>query len=257
MFKVIRIILLSCVLLFVGFSAYTLDSNLRDWDETKWVVIYPINGDGSDVTHNFIEKIKDYDFDNMRDFLNSEAARFGVNKSPTFIVGLGPVLDDRPPAAPQNGRWYENAWWSLKLRMWASGVSGASSAGPPADIKIYVEYYDPGNYEVLPHSVGMKKLSLAVVKAFASKKMTQSNNIIMTHELLHIFGAVDKYDLRTSLPLYPAGYADSDKQPLYPQHVAEIMGGRIPLSQSEAIIPTKFKNVTIGEVTAKEVGWLN
>ena len=74
MFKAIRILLLLCVLIFVGLSAYTLDANLRDWSKTKWVVIYPINGDGSKAASKYIANLKDTDFDAMRSFLNREAS---------------------------------------------------------------------------------------------------------------------------------------------------------------------------------------
>ncbi len=256
MFKTIRIIFLLTILLFVGLSAYTLDASLRDWDRTKWVVVYPINGDGSDVARDYIKGMTDDSFSEMTQFLNNEAVRFGVKQSPAFIAKLGPVLDDRPPKAPQNGRWYEHAWWSLRLRLWARGREQREAAGPPADIKIYVEYYNPMQHPVLPHSVGMKKLSIAVVNAYASRKMTQANNVVIAHELLHIFGAMDKYDMSTSLPLYPDGYAEPDRRPLYPQRMAEIMGGRIPLSQDEAKIPASFRHVLIREKTAEEIGWL-
>ncbi len=256
MFKTIRIIFLLTILLFVGLSAYTLDANLRDWDRTKWVVVYPINGDGSDAAGDYIKGITDDSFSGMEQFLNGEAVRFGVKQSPAFIVKLGPLVDERPPRAPQNGQWYENAWWSLKLRLWAAGIDRREAAGPPADIKIYVEYYSPVQHAVLPHSVGMKKLSIAVVNAYASRRMTQANNVVIAHELLHVFGAMDKYDMSTNLPLYPAGYADPDHRPLYPQKMAEIMGGRIPLSQDEAKIPVSFRHVLIGEKTAEEIGWL-
>ena len=255
MFKAIRIILLLCVLIFIGLSAYSLDASLRDWGKTKWVVVYPINGDGSKAASKYIANLKASDFEKMQNFLNRAASDYGVNLSETFKINLGPTLQELPPAAPQRGPWYENVWWSLKLRLWASNIEG-SVDGPPADIKIYVEYYDPAMYAELPHSVGMKKLSLAVVKAFASRKMTHSNNIIMSHELLHVFGASDKYDMETTLPIFPEGYAEPEKQPLHPQRKAEIMGGRIPKSESEAEIPSSFKYVVIGEVTAKEIGWI-
>ena len=254
MFKAIRILLLLCVLIFVGLSAYTLDVNLRDWSKTKWVVIYPINGDGSKAASKYIANLKDTDFDAMRSFLNREASDYGVTLNETFKISLGPVLNNLPPTSPQHGAWYENAWWSLQLRFWASKIEDTLD-GPPADIKIFVEYYDPAKFSVLPHSVGMKKLSLAVVKGFASRKMTQSNNIVMSHELLHVFGATDKYETSSTLPVYPEGYAEPDRKPLYPQRKAEIMGGRIPESETKAKIPTRFKYVMVGPLTAKEIGW--
>ena len=38
--------------------------------------------------------------------------------------------------------------------------------------------------------------------------MTEENNVIVAHEILHTFGATDKYDPATTQPRYPDGYAE-------------------------------------------------
>ena len=85
--------------------------------------------------------------------------------------------------------------------------------------------------------------------------MTRQNNVIITHEFLHTLGATDKYDPATNRPTYPDGYADPDQQPPEPQTFAEIMAGRIPVSQTQAKIPESLNDVVIGELTAKEINW--
>ncbi|NIO43671.1 MAG: hypothetical protein GTO41_28055 [Burkholderiales bacterium] len=85
--------------------------------------------------------------------------------------------------------------------------------------------------------------------------MSAENNIIITHELLHTLGATDKYDLATNQPLYPAGYAEPDIRPLYPQQFSEIMGGRIPVSQVRSVPPQTLDAVLVGPQTAAEIGW--
>jgi len=77
------------------------------------------------------------------------------------------------------------------------------------------------------------------------------------HELLHTLGATDKYDLSNNQPLFPDGYAEPELTPLHPQLKAEIMGGRIPLSQLKAIIPSSLAKTVIGPKTANEIGWTN
>jgi hypothetical protein len=85
--------------------------------------------------------------------------------------------------------------------------------------------------------------------------MEKQNNVVITHEFLHTLGATDHYDLATDQPVYPDGYADPDLKPLLPQHLAEIMAGRIPMSQSEAVPPESLDDVLIGNKTAKEINW--
>ncbi|MGZ5802356.1 MAG: hypothetical protein ACXWJZ_17215, partial [Burkholderiaceae bacterium] len=66
----------------------------------------------------------------------------------------------------------------------------------------------------------------------------------------------DKYDLATNQPIFPEGYADPDLKPLLPQQSAEIMGGRTPITQTEAEIPASLNKVVIGQKTAQEINWL-
>jgi hypothetical protein len=73
---------------------------------------------------------------------------------------------------------------------------------------------------------------------------------------LHTLNATDKYDLSTTLPIYPEGYAEPEKTPLHPQAFAELMGGRIPRSETSAEIPNSLKHTLIGDITAREIGWL-
>jgi hypothetical protein len=87
--------------------------------------------------------------------------------------------------------------------------------------------------------------------------MHGSNLVILTHEMLHTLGATDLYDLRTTLPLYPDGYAKPKQSPRYPQTQAELMAGRIPLSETQADIPLSLRETVIGARTAREIGWLH
>jgi hypothetical protein len=122
---------------------------------------------------------------------------------------------------------------------------------------MFLVYFDPDKTPVLEHSIGLQKGLLGVVNVFATSSQTQTNNFVITHEMLHTLGASDKYVLSSNLPAYPDGYADPEQQPLYPQTKAELMGGRIPVSESEAVIPRSLRQAVIGAGTAEEIRWLN
>ena len=94
---------------------------------------------------------------------------------------------------------------------------------------------------------------VGIVNAYASRRHTGANNVIIAHEFLHTLGATDKYHSTTGLPAYPLGYAEPERNPRYPQKLAEIMGGRIPLADDDAVIPKSLRYVMIGPVTAKEI----
>src|SRR5262249_43264658 len=108
----------------------------------------------------------------------------------------------------------------------------------------------------LAHSIGLQKGLLGVVNAFASAAMDAENNVVITHELLHTFGATDKYDPASNRPLFPEGYAQPTARPLYPQRKAEIMAGRIPINPEQAEAPRGLDEVVIGGRTAQEINWL-
>jgi hypothetical protein len=97
---------------------------------------------------------------------------------------------------------------------------------------------------------------IGVVNAFARPDMDGSNNVIIAHELMHALGATDRYQPGTNRPLYPDGFADPDAVPLYPQSRAEIMAGRIPVSETAAEIPIGMREVMIGTKTAREINWI-
>jgi hypothetical protein len=90
---------------------------------------------------------------------------------------------------------------------------------------------------------------------FATKQMAGSNNIVIAHELMHTFGATDKYDFGTGQPLYPVGYADPALKPLFPQASAEIMAGRRAISPTNAEMPLSLQAVVVGPATADEIRW--
>jgi hypothetical protein len=44
--------------------------------------------------------------------------------------------------------------------------------------------------------------------------------------------------------------------PRYPQHKAELMGGRVAISPQQAVIPADLSQTLIGAKTAQEIGWM-
>jgi hypothetical protein len=101
----------------------------------------------------------------------------------------------------------------------------------------------------------MQKGLVGVVHAYADHGMTGSNNVVIAHEILHTLGASDKYDLASLAPLYPAGYAEPDSNPLYPQSFAEIMAGRFAVDADTFEMPESLEDVLVGDATALEIRW--
>jgi hypothetical protein len=165
---------------------------------------------------------------------------------------LAPVVLTLPPAPPLAGNRLQIALWSLQLRWWAWRRDPGPRPAP--QVKLFVLFHDPAKSLSVPHSLGLEKGLIGVVHAFATPAQAAQNNVVLAHELLHTLGAGDKYDLSSNLPLHPAGYAEPQRQPLWPQARAEIMAVRVPLSQHEARMAEGMAETLIGPATALEIG---
>ena len=141
------------------------------------------------------------------------------------------------------------------MRFWAWRKADPGER-PRPEVRLFVVYHDPTRVERVAHSLGLQKGLIGVVHAFASDGQEAENNVVLAHELLHTLGATDKYELGTNQPAFPDGYAEPERQPLLPQHLAEIMAGRIPLEQGKADIPHGLHQVVVGGKTAREINWL-
>ena len=252
MFKKLRIALLLFLLFMVAAGTWLHQRRLTDWNESLWVVVYPIAGDTTPRTQRYLQRLNTEHFRPIETFVARQARQYRKRVTRPVKMILGDEIRAMPPEPPANGSVLSIMAWSLRLRYWAWQHESGDLLG---DVSIFVIYHNPEHSPRVPHSLGMKEGSIGVVHAFAGNDTTQSNNVVIAHELLHTLGASDKYDLSNGLPIHPAGYADPDKRPRYPQDRAEIMGGRIPLSPGRAAIPRGLNQTVIGPVTASEIGW--
>jgi len=254
LFKVVRIFILSMILIGVALGSWLTSKRSTNWDQPLWIAIYPINADNSSITQQYINQLELADFQSIEDFISEEAEEFNLPLKHPFTLKLAPQVKSLPPEPPSSGAVWEIMLWSLKLRYWA--YQSNTYQGPAPHIRIFVKYFDIKDQHPLAHSLGLQQGMLGIVNAFAINKMTLANAMVITHEILHTLGATDKYDLSTGLPLYPDGYAEADRAPLYPQETAEIMAGKIPLSKEKVAIPRGLHQVILGPQTAREILWL-
>ena len=252
--KKLRIIFLIFVLIIVAGDYWFTKLRTTDWDMPLHMVVYPINGDNSERAAEYIEQLTEDVYQPVEEYFIEEAAEYELPLKDPVIIKLGPVVDELPPRPPADRQVLKVMWWSLKMRYWAFSVDAYK--GPAADVRMFLVYYDPNEHQQLKHSLGLEKGLIAVVNAFADVKKESKNNIVLAHEFLHTVGATDKYDLASGAPLFPVGYVEPDRDPLYPQEFAEIMAGVTPISEGEWIMPEKLSGTLIGLETAKEINWI-
>lgn len=253
-FKALRITLLLLVLLVVAANQFFNILNATDWEDELWVGVYPVNADGSEAATRYIDRLQETDFQPVADWITAEARQRGITIDSPLRVRLGGPLEQIPPLpSPEHGL-LDRILWNFELRGWADDHDRLPDGLRP-DIRLFLLYYDPRSNPALPHSLGLQKGFVGIVHVFADRRMRGSNQVVMTHELLHTLGASDKYDPSGGLPAWPEGYAEPQREPRYPQRRAEIMGGRIPVAPGEASIPESLEQVIVGPATAEEIGW--
>jgi hypothetical protein len=252
MFKAIRITVLLLVLFFVAVSTWLTQSRSTDWNNSLWVKIYPVNGDGSDVSGRYIDSLTTDSFASIESFVAREIGKYGHSLARPVRMELGEEIREQPPTFGDSPGALDVMLWSLKLRWWAGSVAGPQD-DPAPDVRIFVRYHAPEDNFVLENSVGMQKGMVGIVNAYAGKRQAGTNNVVIAHEFLHTLGATDKYDPANGMPDFPLGFAEPDKKPRFPQRFAEIMGGRIAISTTDAMVPKSLNFVTIGAQTAEEI----
>lgn len=251
-FKQIRILLLLIVLLLVVHNVFNDRARIASWEVPLFVSVYPVNADGSEVVDGFMASLAAADFQPIAEKMRSEARRWNVALQTPIYIELAEATDNPPPPTPIHGNVLQRMWWVLRLRWWRWRFD---DQGRDPDIVVIARYHVPVAGRVLPHSIGLERVRIAIANLFASEAMQGQNRVVILHELLHTVGASDKYDLETNLPIYPQGYAEPDRRPRYPQRLAEIMAGRIPVDRGRAEQAPSLERTIIGPETADELGW--
>lgn len=252
MFKAIRITVLLLILFFVGVSTWLTQARSTDWNNSLWVKIYPINGDGSEESSRYIATLTAENFSSIESFVEREIGKYGHTLSRPVRMELGSEVKEQPPSLSDAPNMLDVMLWSIKMRWWASSTGGAQD-DPDPDVRIFVRYHAATDNIKLENSVGLQKGMVGIVNGYSGRVYAGTNNVIIAHEFLHTLGATDKYNPLNGMPEFPAGFAEPERNPLYPQRFAEVMGGRIAETESRATIPQSLKYVTIGQETAQEI----
>ncbi len=253
-FKALRILLLLAALAITAFYTLHHQKFTRSWNKTLQIVVYPINGDGRSDTEQYIQSLTRKDFTVIDDWTRREAKRYDLLLEAPTNTTIGPTVDSLPPTLARGSNPWKTVWWGLKMRWWAFRHTPDNESNLER-VRMFVIYQQGEKGKALPHSLGLQKGLLGVVYAYANQQQTSQNAIVIGHELLHTVGATDKYG-NDGFPIFPQGFANPDKTPLYPQRKAEVMAGHRPLSNSKSRMATSLRSVVINSYTAGEINWI-
>lgn len=254
-FRNLRILVLLGLL--AGIAFYTQGQRLstQGWYKPLPVAIFPVNEDGSSTTSRYIGHLNESDFRSIDEFMARESAKYNIVMSHPTNTRLGSEVRSLPPEPPAYAsNTLRIMLWSLTLRWWAYRNTPAELADKDC-VRIFVRYQQGQDKAPLRHSFGLQKGLIGVVHAFARTEQNAQNNIVIAHELMHTVGATDKYSDHGD-PVFPEGFAEPNRKPLYPQRRAEIMAGRIPLSPHHWKMADSLRTVVVGAQTAREIHWI-
>jgi len=254
-FRGIRIAALLTLLVVVAGNQFLTGSRFSSWDKPLWISIYPVLAGPESNIRRYTDSLDADSFRDIGEFIKREAARYGRQLDTPVVIQVARPLTSIPPALPAQSSGLGVALWSLKMRWW-SYRNGGQDGLAPDDIRMFVLYQVGQPNTMLERSVGIKNGSYGVVNAVASRAMAARNRIVISHELMHILGASDKYNPLNGQPTAPEGLANPEQSPIYPQKRAEIMAGRIATSASHWRRAASLKSCVIGAATAAEIGWL-
>lgn len=255
-FKLMRVVFLLSILFGIVASTWITEKRMAAWERPILVTVHPIAADRNPATLKYAREIDTQTFREVNRFFGSQSRPYGFAVTPAFRFQVAPVSEALPPAVPGQFDFAAIAWWSLKMRWWALRRELSDGLIRP-DIQMFLLLHGVGTNDEMGISVGMRKGRYGIVKAYATKAARSANLVVFTHELMHVLGATDKYTISTGEPIYPDGFADPGREPLFPQKHAEIMGGRIPLSAFSSIMPPSLEQCKIGRLTAEEIGFLD
>lgn len=253
MSRALRIVLLLFFLATVAQWAWIERQRVKDWAHPLRVVVFPIDADNTPASQAYLARLDKTAFAEIETYFADEARRYGLKLSRPVEMYYGPRVEKQPPELPRQPGVFSSLSWSLRMRFWA--WRNDHFPGPKPHVRLFVVYHDPARSPRVAHSTGLSKGMIGVVRVFAASSQQRVNNVVIAHELLHTFGATDKYDFATNMPRYPEGYADPEARPRFPQRHAEIMAGRRPRSMFEAEIPESLDQTLIGAWTAAEIHW--
>ena len=182
-----------------------------------------------------------------------EAERHAFRFARPLRIEVAPqVVDAAPPALPSStGEWLADSQSALELRNQLQHLVERSGADEH-DLAVVVGLRESTGGAHRVEGLGEASGSIGLVDGTNGDTAITLELLAVAHELLHLLGAKDAYD-EEGHARPQRGFADPGLG--YAQEFAEVMVGEIPVNEREGKLPTSLKQVRIGDVTAREIGW--
>ncbi|MBL4845036.1 MAG: hypothetical protein JKY65_05895 [Planctomycetes bacterium] len=269
--KRIRVGILLLILLGAGLAylrIWLLENWTPDWDESQLVsvqILVPPNLDSDE--QELLDELEAFtlasegvaSFTALDDWFLAEQQRYGVDRggvSPVVLsVAAARPMESDPIAPPLGDEPFLERYQKTNefLDFYAKHRTES-----PATNTIYLIFYRRSTHPEFAkiHSVADRRSRSGFVFASLDENGLETAVINISHELLHLFGANDKYENKSCK--FPGGYAEPFRDPRHPQRFAEVMAQGIPNGPGQAETEvSSFGETRIGVQTATEIGWID
>jgi hypothetical protein len=230
----------------------------KDWDHTLDVAIVLVHVEGRAQVDDEATAALHARITGLEDRLEAEARRHGhAGPKPFRLKLFGPVIASMPPPSPASDGVMDLVRQALDSRAWCAAVDPRAGVVPDHwDTRIYVVARKPAS-ETRSFVEGQSEQGgrIGMVDVELDASMADLTLFVTAHELMHTLGASDKYDV-AGHAVIPAGLAEPERTPRYPQRFAEVMARNRPLSETNETLITSLDELAVGPATAREIGWL-
>lgn len=214
-----------------------------------------------------------YSFSFIKDYLKKQAEKYNINDFDLNIEIHGIYsLPDLTKVGDLFYVWDKDPFATIKLEDDFNKILTENNITVNENDLVVFLYFDDSNeksgssaedrfYEskkFRSFAKDTKKTAYVNIYNFSSAFAPIADEII-THEILHFFGAVDKYVENSQKPeCNDKALGNPDKNPLFPQTTGDIMCGYVEFEKDKYKTGDFLKNnLVINKYTAQEIGWSN
>lgn len=248
--------LMACLLGVLLMGWKEINRRQMDWSSPHQVAIILVERDGVSIDSHLVEQFRKRS-EEVEDVLSREMSLYHpVGRKPFEFEVFGPVAESRPPPTAPEDEILSLLRFNWALSRYAERHDASLGLDDEHfDVRIYLRVSTPEQAsEQVVEGMGQQLGSIGMVTADFAPSSIDFAWFVAVHELLHTRGATDKYGA-DGHALYPAGLADPQRRPMYPQAGVELMARGRPVSPGVERPPGVPSSWAIGRWTAAEIEW--
>jgi hypothetical protein len=194
----------------------------------------------------------------LKSALASEYTRYHPGSASLFhFQSFGPVSTAETLPSIEGEEWYAPVKQAYQLWRYTSALDRAGQVPSRGlDSRIYVLMEGiKDEREKFVEGFSQQGGHFGIARVQLDESTVDLALFVVAHELFHTLGATDKYGAAGNA-LIPEGLGDPNQVPLYPQLKTEVMARNRVLGRGKEAVPESLDELSVGPLTAREIGWI-